>query len=71
MVVEGEFDDSITMLSSCWMQIFLLLSWCLLNKLNENQSEKLSITLWLGENSEWRVIKEGKIPLNLLSISTK
>ena len=45
MAVEGEFDDSITMLSSCWMQIFLLSSWYLLNKLNKNWSEKLSITL--------------------------
>ena len=71
MVVEGEFDDLITMLSSCWMRIFLLSSWCLLNKLNENRSEKLLITLWLGENSEWRGIKEGKILLNLLSMFTK
>jgi len=52
MAVERESDDLITMLSSCWMWIFLLLSWCILNKLNENWSEKLSITLWPDENSE-------------------
>ena len=63
--------DMITMLSSCWMWIFLLLSWCILNKLNENWSEKLSITLWPDKNSEWRGIKEEKISLNLLSMSTK
>jgi len=49
MVVEGEFDDLIIMLSSCWVR--LLLSFCLLCKLNKNRSEKLSIILWLGENS--------------------
>ena len=69
MTVEGEFDDSIIMLLSCW--VWLLLFFCLLCKLNKNQSEKLSIILWLWENSEWKGVKEEKIPLHLLTISTK
>jgi len=69
MAVDGESDDSITMLSSCWRYILSFFS--LLHKLKENQSEKLSIILRPGDNSEWRSKKEGKIPLNLLFVSTK
>ena len=43
----------------------------LLQTLNEIQSEKLSITLSPGENSELREIKDGKHLLDLLAISTK
>jgi len=50
------------------LDIFRLLFFCLLNKLKEKQSEKVSITLKPRENSGW---KEGNTSLNLLSISTK
>jgi len=50
MAVDGELDDSITMLSSYWRHILLFFS--LLHKLKENQSEKLSIILRPGDNSE-------------------
>ena len=43
----------------------------LLQTLNEIQSEKLSITLSPGENSELRGIKDGKYLLDLLVMSTK
>ena len=43
----------------------------LLQTLNEIQSEKLSITLSLGENSELREIKDGKYLLDLLVMLTK
>ena len=43
----------------------------LLQTLNEIQSEKLSITLSLEENSELREIKDGKYLLDLLVMSTK
>ena len=69
IAVEGEFDNSMIMLSSCWVRV--LLPSCLLCRLNTNQSEKLSITLWPGEGSEWKRVKKGKISLNLLSVSTK
>ena len=69
IVVEKEFNNLIIVLSSCWVQV--LLPFCLPCRLNTNWSEKLSITLWPGESSEWRGVKEGKILLNLLSISTK
>ena len=39
-------------------------------KLKTKQSEKLSMTLWPGESSEWRGKKEEKILLSLLSKST-
>ena len=39
--------------------------------MNEIQSEKLSIILSLGENSEWSGIKDGKLSLNLLAMLTK
>ena len=69
ITVEGEVDNSITMLLSCWVQI--LSSFCLLCRLNKNRSEKLSIILWPGENLEWRGVKEGKILLHLLTMLTK
>jgi len=50
MAVDGELDDLITMFSSCWRHILLFFS--LLHKLKENQSEKLSIILRPGDNSE-------------------
>ena len=59
------------MLSSWWIYAFKLLSFCLLNKLKENQSEKLSITLLPRENSEWKETKVVKTSLNLLSMSTR
>ena len=68
MAVDGELDDSMTMLLS-WHAWFLS-SFCLLCKLNTIQSEKLSITLWPGESLKWREEKERKIPLILLSMST-
>jgi len=67
--IKGKLDALMTMLSSWWVQA--LLFFCLLCKLNTKQSEKLSIILWLGESLEWRGVKEEKIPLNLLFISTK
>ena len=52
MAVDGELDDSMTMLSSWRAQV--LFSFCLLCKLNTIKSEKLSITLWPGESLKWR-----------------
>ena len=49
---EGTLEDLITTLSSCWMHIFKLLSLCLLNRLKEKKSKKVSITLLLCKNSE-------------------
>jgi len=49
IAVELDKDASRTILSSCWQQIFLFLF--LINKLKENQSEKLSIILEPGESS--------------------
>ena len=49
MAVDGERDNSITMLLSCWRQILLFFS--LLHKLKEKQSEKLSIILKPRESS--------------------
>jgi len=49
MAVDGERDDSITILSSCWKQILSFFS--LLHKLKEKQSENLSIILKPGESS--------------------
>ena len=71
MALEGVLDALMTILSSCWICAFKLLSFCLLNKLKENWFEKLSITLLPGENLEWRGTKEGKTSLNLLSILTR
>ena len=48
-----------------------MLSFPSLQTLNEIQSEKLSIILSPGENSEWSRTKDGKLLLNLLAMSTK
>ena len=69
MAVEGNEEDSKASLSSWWVQC--LLSFPLLQTLNEIQSEKLSIILSPGENSEWSGIKDGKLSLNLLVMLTK
>jgi len=69
IVVKGELDVLMIILSSCWVQNLLL--FCLLCRLNTKWSEKISIILWPGESLEWRGVKEGKIPLYLLFISTK
>jgi len=69
IAVDGEVNNSITMLSSCWRWILSFFS--LLDKLKEKQSEKLSIILKPRESFEWRGEKEGKISLDLLSESTK
>jgi len=68
IAVNEERDNSITMLLSCWRQI---LSFSLLYKLKEKQSEKLLMILRSRESLEWRGEKEGKTLLNLLSVSTK
>jgi len=49
IAVDEERDDLMTMLSSCWRQI---LSFYLLHKLKEKQSEKLSMILRPRESSE-------------------
>jgi len=69
MAVEEDEEDSKTMSSSWWA--WDLLSFPLLQILKEIWSEKLSITLSLGENSEWRGIKDRKHSLNLLAMLTK
>ena len=67
---KGTLKDLIAKLSNCWMHILELLSFCLLNEWKEKWLGKMLITLWLGENSEWRGKKEGNNLLNLLSMST-
>ena len=69
IAVEENEEDSKVCLSSQWVQCLssFPLSWML----NEIWSEKLSIILSLGENSEWSGIKDGKLLLNLLAMSTK
>ena len=69
MAMEGDEEDSKASLSSWWVQC--LLSFSLLQTLNEIWSEKLTIILRPGENSEWSEIKDGKLLLNLLAMSTK
>ena len=59
-------EDLIAKLSSCWMHVMKLLSFCLLNKWKEKQLGKMSITLHSG----WRGTKKGNTSLNLLSMST-
>ena len=49
MAVEGEENNSRTMLSSCWRWILSFFS--LLDILKENQSEKLSMILESRESS--------------------
>ena len=48
---EGILEDSITILLSWWIHVFRLSFFCLLNKLKEKWSEKVSITLKPKENS--------------------
>jgi len=50
MAMDMEEDDSKTILLSCWRWILSFFS--LLDKLKEKQSEKLSMILEPGENSE-------------------
>ena len=52
IAMDGEVNDSITMLLSCWKWILSFFS--LLDKLKKKWSEKLSIILKSGESSEWR-----------------
>ena len=51
--------------------VIYCLFFSLLTKLKEMQSEKLSITLRPGENSEFKELKDGKHSLSLLAESTK
>ena len=69
MAMEGDKKNSKTIVSSwrAWDLSSFSLSWTL----NEIRSEKLSITLSLGENSESRGTKDGKHLLDLLAMSTK
>jgi len=69
MAVEENEEDSKASLSSWWARC--LLSFSLLQTLNEIWSEKLSIILSPEENYEWSGIKDGKFLLNLLAILTK
>ena len=68
MAIEGKEEDSKTIslrLCACNLSFFSLLS------TKEIQSEKLSITLRSGENSEFKELKDGKHSLNLLAESIK
>jgi len=58
MVTKGDREDFKTILSSTW--VCNLVSFSLSQTLKEIWSEKLSIILRLGENSELRGEKEGK-----------
>ena len=66
---EGDEEDSKVNLSSSWAQN--LLSFLLSQTLKEKRSEKLSIILKPGENSELRGEKEEKHSWDLLAMSTK
>ena len=68
-VTEGDEEDSKVNSSSSWA--WNLLSFLLLQTLKEKQSEKLSIILKLGKNSDLRGEKEEKHSWDLLAISTK
>jgi len=69
MATDKDEEDSKTISLSNWACD--LLSFSLLNKLKEIQSEKLSITLRPGENSEFKELKDGKHSLTLLAESIK
>ena len=69
--VNGEFDNSIAILSSCWIWSLKKWSEFLLNKWKEKQLEKQSIILSPGLNLGLRGLKEEKTSLNQLSMSTK
>ena len=69
MAIEGDDEFSRTILSSscsCDLSLFPFLQ-----ILKEICSEKLSITLQPGENSESRGVKDGKYLLDWLAISTR
>ena len=66
---EGDEKDSKVNSSSSWAQN--LISFLLSQTLKEKRSEKMSIILKPGENSELREEKEEKHSWDLLSISTK
>ena len=68
-VIEGDDKFSRTILSSSCSCNLLLFPF--LQILKEICSEKLSITLQLGENSESRGVKDGKHSLDQLAISTR
>jgi len=69
MGIEGDDEFSRTILSSSCLCNLLLFPF--LQILKEICSEKLSITLQLGENSESRGVKDGKHLLDWLVISTR
>jgi len=69
MVTEGNDEFSRTISSSSCLHDLLLFSF--LQLLKEIRSEKLSITLQPGENSESRGVKDGKHSLDQLAISIR
>ena len=69
MVIEEDDEFSRTILSSSCSYDLLLFPF--LQILKEIHSEKLSITLQPGENSESRGVKDGKHSLDWLAISTR
>ena len=68
--LNGVLKDSKAKLSSYWIHDLRFWLLCLLNKWKEKQLSKISIILWLGENSGFKGLKEGKTLLYQLSIST-
>ena len=64
MAVDVVDDDSITIESSWWRQFLSFFS--LLLRLKENQLEKVSMILELGENSGWKGDNKETIPYDLL-----
>ena len=68
--LDGVLEDSRAKLSSCWLHNLRLWLLYLLNKQKEKQLLKMSIILWLGENSGFRRSNEGNTSLYQLSIST-
>jgi len=69
MATEDDDEFSRTILSSSYSHNLLLFPF--LQILKEIHSGKFSITLWLGENSESRGVKDGKHLLDQLAISTR
>ena len=69
MVIEGDDEFSKTISSSSCLHDLLLFPF--LQILKEICSEKLSIILRSGENSESREVKNGKYLLDQLAISTR
>ena len=68
-VTKGDKENSKVSLSSSWTQN--LMSFLLSHTLKEKWSEKMSIILKPGENSELRGEKEGKHSWDLLAMSIK